>query len=199
MTPPIKYLIILFFPFFGIAQNSSTNNIVNVIALAEGDLNNDGIPDLAVVTQDTLSDYRPYELSVFIVDEKGLVKLKVRTKQAIEPQYPDGVEGYKAGIGFESVLINKGELLIANQLLRGHYQHKFRFQNNNFELIDYAYVSSDGLGKIYEINYNLASGELRELTTSYIDDVILKDSKRILKLDKLPTLDNFKPFSGDYY
>jgi hypothetical protein len=64
--------------------------------------------DKVVVTQDTLNENAPYRLQIFFKEINGLSKLIVTSSKIIEPQYPDGREGYRTGKGFSDVTIKKG-------------------------------------------------------------------------------------------
>lgn len=182
------------------AQNQLEETTFNYeITRVEGDLNHDGISDLAIVSQDTLQDTAPYLLEVYFGNSQDAFDLIVSTQKAIEPQFPNGRDGFITGAGFDFLSILDGGLLIENQLLRGFYSHMFYFQNGHFELIHYKNVSSDGRGKTYHMDYNLRTGRLIQLVDSYEKDEIFTDSEEIIKLETLPSLADFEPFMGKYY
>ncbi len=192
-------LFCILIPAIGFCQSNKYENYDTLITTVKGDLNKDGLIDVVTVTQDTLNKYGTYRLEIYFAKPKGYTDLMFCTERIIEPQYPEGKDGYRTGNGFDSLEITNGVLRIKNQLLRGHYEHKFRFQESKFELIGYTYVNSDGLGKIYSIDYNLSTGKLVELIESYEEEEVFKNSTRIVKPKKLPNLLDFEPFSGDYY
>ncbi|UKN02037.1 hypothetical protein K6119_00725 [Paracrocinitomix mangrovi] len=175
------------------------DNFNVVVSTAVGDLNKDGIADLVLVTQDTAQDNAPYKLEVFFTTSSGDKSLIVSTTKAIDPQYPNGKEGFLSGDGFYQVAIINGVLWIEMELLRGHFEHKFRFQNNHFELIGYTYVSSDGLGKMYFIDYNLSTGKRIEKVEDYASDEILEYTEKVVKLKELPKLEDFQPLMNKLY
>lgn len=182
------------------ANNSFSQNKFDVIAsTAIGDLNKDGITDLVLVTQDTTSETWPYNIEVFFTSENGDKVLVIGSDMAISPQYPNGRNTGSNGYGFDEVAIINGVLWIKVELMRGYFEHKFRYQNGDFELIGYTSVSSDGLGTSRFVDYNLSTGRRIERTEDYTTDEIIESSDKIFKLTSLPKLLEFKPFSNDLY
>jgi acetyl-CoA C-acetyltransferase len=64
-----------------------------------GDLNKDNLLDKVIVTQDTLHENAPYRIQVFFKQPNGKSKLVVTSTKIIEPQYPNGRNGYRYGNG----------------------------------------------------------------------------------------------------
>jgi hypothetical protein len=149
----MKQLILIVLILFEInifAQTSTENyNFSHKIIEIAGDLNKDNLLDKVIVKQDTVNENAPYRIQVFFKQPNGKSKLIVTSTKIIEPQYPDGRNGYKTGNGFSGVTIEKGILSVNFELIRGHFEHKFRFQNGNFELIGYTEGQSNGRGEIY--------------------------------------------------
>lgn len=162
-------------------------------------MNHDGISDVAIVTQDTLQDTAPYLVEIYFRNSNNELDLMVSTQKAIEPQYVNGRDGFIPGSGFDFLKIVDGGLLIENQLLTGFYSHLFYFQNGKFELIRFKTLYSDGYGKTYQIDYNLRTGKLKRLVESNEEEEIFEDSKEIIKVETLPKLSDFEPFTGKYY
>jgi hypothetical protein len=192
------FFLIPCFPFFSQidASNLHFNTLISVVY---GDLNQDNIPDIAMVTQDTLNENAPYRLEIFFTQENGDKKLIVRTDKAIEAQFPNGREQHIWGNGFDKLSIQKGVLWIENELIRGHFEHKFRYQNNQFELIGYSYGNSDGLGKLYLIDFNLSTGKRIETIENYSSDTLEERKEKTIKLYPLPDLQHFEPYSNELY
>ena len=117
-----------------------------------GDLNKDNLDDKVIVIQDTINQKSPYKLQIFFAQPNAEFKLIATSTKIIAPQYPDGREGYKTGNGFSDITIEKGVLSINFELLRRHFEHKFRFQNGNFELIGFSEVNSGGRGTMTTID-----------------------------------------------
>jgi len=181
------------------AQTDTTNykfdhKVIEVI----GDLNKDSLPDKVIVTQDTLNENAPYRLQVFFKEPYGQFKLIVTTTKIIEPQYPDGRDGYRTE-DFSDVTINKGVLSVYFQLLRGHFEHKFRYQNGNFELIGFSEVYSDGQGVMSTTDFNLSRGIRIEKSERYDIDKILSYKKKKILIRPLPKLQDITPFENELY
>lgn len=168
------------------------------VSKAIGDLNKDGLDDLVTVMQDTVHENAPYRIAVFfgVADEE--YKLVVLSGQLIEPQYPDGRDGYRYGNGFEGVEIKKGILIVNNSLLRGHFEQKFRYQNGNFELIGYTSTSSDGVGRIYSEDFNLSTGDRFLKEENYETGKIVRNEKTKKLIRPLPKLQDMKAFEDNW-
>ena len=163
-----------------------------LIIAVYGDLNKDGIEDVAIVTQDTIHKNAPYRLEVFFRQVNNDLKLIVSTTIAIPPEFPYGKEQHIWGYGFDELSINKGVLWIHTGFIRGHEEHKFRFQNGQFELIGFSYTNVEG-STLSIIDYNLSTGRRIEKEGLISDDdwPIVLDT--IIKLNSLPTLAEFDP------
>lgn len=183
--------IIAFCPLY--AQNFSIP-----VSKATGDLNKDGLEDLVTVMQDTVHENAPYRIAVFfgVADEE--YKPVVSSDRLIEPQYPDGRDGYRYGNGFEGVEIKKGILIVNNSLLRGHFEYKFRYQNGNFELIGYTSTSSDGVGRIYSEDFNLSTGERFLREENYETGKTVRNEKTKKLIRPLPKLQDMKAFEDNW-
>lgn len=164
-----------------------------------GDLNRDRFPDKVVITQDTLADTAPYRLEIFFGKPDGTSKLAVTANKIIPPQYPDGRNAYDTGIGFSGVTIKNGVLSVNMELLRGHYEHKFRFQNGHFELIGFSEVSSDGHGVLESVDYNLSTGARIEKEERYGEDRVLRYKKTKVSVKPLPRLQDIVPMENGLY
>jgi hypothetical protein len=196
MTKFILFLALL----FSITLTAQKNNFNKQISKVQGDLNKDGLIDYVQVLQDTISNTSPYKLDIYFAQPNGSFKRILSSTKAINPAFPDGKNGYRTGDGFYEITIIKGILSIDNELLRGHFEHKFRFQNGNFELIGFSEVYSDGHGSMTEIDFNLSTGIRIEKTEPYgEDDFPVTNTKKKILLRPLPTLQDFVPFEKDYY
>lgn len=197
----IVLLLFIFISSSLVAQKrSQKDNYVVQIKKVKGDLNKDNLPDLVVVTQDTINPKAPYKLSIFFAQPNGTFKLIVSTIKAIDPQYPEGKNGYYNGNSFYDITIEKGILIIKNELTRGNFEHKFRYQNTNFELIGFSEVYSDGQGTMGMVDFNLSTG-IRVSTSERYDDSNEKPTKSQKKIliRPLPKLQDFKPFTTEFY
>ncbi len=173
--------------------SQKVNSFDLVIMTKLGDINNDKILDSAVVKQDTINEFKPYRLEIYFGTKTSYKKLILKTDNTINPELPNGKNGYRTGNGFWEIKIENHSLLIKNELLRCHFEHKFQYQNDNFELTEYNYVESDGRGRIYFENYDLLTGIRKTKTESYQDDKIIEQNQEVIKLDPLPNLADFHP------
>lgn len=196
----MKKIIVLFLILTTSSLIAQKENFTVQIKKAKGDLNKDNLDDLVVVTQDTINEKAPYKLEVFFAQPNGIYKLIVSTTKAIDPQYPEGKNGYYNGQSFYTVSIEKGILIIRNELIRGNFEHKFRYQNNNLELIGFSEVYSDGQGTMGTVDFNLSTG-IRVSTSERYDDSDEKPTKSEKKIliRPLPKLQEFKPFKTEFY
>ena len=192
--------ILFLFQLDSFAQTITKDyNFTHKIMEISGDLNKDSLPDKVIVTQDTLNENAPYKLQIFFKEPNGQSKLIVTSIKIIEPQYPQGRDGYRTGNGFSDVTIKNGILSLNFELLRGHYEHKFRFQNGNFELIGFSEVSSDGHGVMQTTDFNLSTGIRVEKSERYDSDKILSNKKKKILIRPLPRLQDVAPMDNDLY
>lgn len=178
------------------ADSSQFNKLISAVS---GDLNADGLPDSAVVLHDTLDETGPYRLRVFLSQPDGGLLLFVQSDSAIEAQNPNGRSGFSNGTTFSGLSIDSGKLTLETELLRGHYSYTFRYQRGNFELIAFREVNSDGDGKINSCDHNLETGVRLEKIERYDSNKQISRTQRIIKVKKLPVLQQFTPFSTDWY
>ena len=191
--------LFLFFSLFS-AMLAAQNNFSKEITKVKGDLNKDGLPDYVQVLQDTISETAPYKLEIYFAETNGNFKKVVSTVKAIDAQYPEGRNGYYNGNSFYEITITKGILSIHNELIRGNFEHKFRYQNGNFELIGFSEVYSDGQGTMGNIDFNLSTGIRIKTTEPYGEDDFPKtNTKKKIMIRPLPKLQDFAPFETEYY
>ena len=191
------FILSIIFSLDTFAQSTnSTNKFSLEITEVMGDLNKDSLLDKVVVCQDTVDETFPYRLQIYFAQPNGEFKLAVSSTKLLQPQYPGGKNGIGSGNGFASVTIRNGVVIVNNELLRGHYEHKFRFQNGNFELIGYSCVASDGLGEMTTIDFNLSTGKRLKKTERYDTDKVLSDTKKKILIRPLPKLQDLIPFEN---
>ncbi len=184
--------------FYGQA-GSNTKNFNHTITIVKGDLNKDKLPDSVIVLQDTADAEAPYRLQVFFKNVDPGYQLVIQNDSAIEAEFPNGKEAYLTGTRFSHISINAGVLTINTELLRGQYEHKFRYQNGYFALIGFMKVYSDGVGNMTTTDFNLSTGQLLEKKERYDTGKIISKTKKPVKLNPLPNLKDFKPFSTTFY
>lgn len=180
------------------AQDYNEKDFKVLITSVSGDLNKDGINDEVTVIQDTLNDKRPYCINIYFKTPEGARRKVVSSFRLIRPQFPEGKDGFRDGSGFNSIEIKKGILIVFNDLLRGHSEYKFRYQNNNFELIGYTYVSSNGIGSVFTEDFNLSTGVRNTKEESYETDKIISSKTKKILIRPLPKLQDIAPFENDW-
>lgn len=182
------------------AQNKKPKDPFNVQVRAdEGDLNKDGLKDKVVVMMDTISDKIPLRLQVFFSQPNKKSKLVVSSTQIIEPQYPAGRNGKHTDNQIPNFFIEDGDLKMLSDIKNGQSEHKFRFQNGNFELIYVWQTTYDGKNTTTETVFNLLTG-IRTVSTHLLGTN--KDSiksKNKITIRPLPKLQDFIPFKTKYY
>jgi hypothetical protein len=197
---PLLLTILILSNLNSYTQTAPANyNFNHKVMEVVGDLNKDSLPDKAIVTQDTLNENAPYRLQVFFKEPNGNYKLIVTSTKIIEPQYPDGRDGYSTGNEFGEISINKGVLSVRFDLLRGNFEHKFRYQKGNFELIGYSEVSSNGQGEMTTIDFNLSTGIRIEKLERYDTDKLLSYKKKKILIRPLPKLQDIKAMDNELY
>ncbi len=162
-----------------------------------GDLNIDSLADFITVEQDTIDKFKRYTLKVFFAIKSGGYNLVAASDSVIQPQYPYG-NGYSTDTFFDTVTIEKGIIIISTELIRGGYQHKFRYQNNKFELIGFHSVNSDGHRFSEERDFNLSTGVMVVKVKNYETDKIVSNKKSKININPLPSLQKFTPLSSMY-
>jgi hypothetical protein len=183
---------------FSQSRNLKDNFTVDVTEV-KGDLNKDNLIDKVVVKQDTLNEKSPYQLEIFFAKPNGDFELIVSSTKIIEAQYPEGRDGYRTGNGFYNITIKKGIVSVNFDLLRGHFEHKFRFQNGNFELISFSKVYSDGQGIMTTTDFNLSTGVRIEKSERYDTEKVISNTKKKILIRPLPKLQDTEPFENELY
>jgi len=97
------------------------------------------------------------------------------------------------------VAIKAGILHVNFEVLRGHFEHAFRFQKGNFELIGFTKVNSEGNGIIETIDFNLLSGIRIETTERYDIDKVLSNKRKKIFIRPLPKLQDVVPMENELY
>ncbi|MES2556135.1 MAG: hypothetical protein V4604_08300 [Bacteroidota bacterium] len=191
-------LIFLFWTslFFG-QTNAPSYNFTERVAEVLGDLNKDSLPDKVVVEQDTTAFTWPYRIQVFFAQPDGSFQLIVSSEKLIDAQYPDGRDGYLYGGAFSEVTIVNGLLSVDYGLLRGHYEHEFRFQNSHLELVGFNSVDVSG-GQIVIVDFNLFSGvRSKQVYLIGIDKPFLNFTEKVI-IRPLPIFEDVVPFEGEW-
>lgn len=173
-----------------------------------GDLNNDGQEDCVVITKGT-------EASRVVVDEyfgemdrnrRGIIvlfkeghtyELATKNDNCFSSENEDG------GVYFPpelEIAIDKGKLYIQYGHGRyGNWSYTFRYQDNDFKLIGYDQMDSQGPIMHYSYSYNFLTGKKRTIENVNFysenpEDEELKETWEDLKKSKLISLSSVKDF-----
>ncbi|RZL47701.1 MAG: hypothetical protein EOP00_11225 [Pedobacter sp.] len=176
---------------------SKSKGFTHMVMQVKGDLNKDGLADLAIVKQDTLADTSPYRLQVFFAKPNGEYKLIVSSTKIIDAEYPSGKGYARSDAGFDKIAIKNNVLTIINQLTRGSFSHKFRYQNGNFELIGFTQTYSDGQGTLTYEDFNLSTGIRIYKAERYDTGDVITNKKTKKLIRPLPKLQDFVPFENE--
>lgn len=184
----MKKLIYLFLLFSAIsnAQNRGYKTIEKVI----GDLNKDGFPDLVTVEKNSQNSHI---LKIFFNYKNIKYNYFTMSTTVIDGEANNGEgDGLSIEIKNNVLLINNGYNLTGNE------QHKFRFQNNHFELIGYTNHYSDRHGTITTEDFNLMTG-IRIVEEEDMNTGKITKNKTYIKLNSRPNLSNFSSSNNGYY
>ncbi len=169
------------------------------IAKAIGDLNNDGINDSVTVIQDTVFKEKPYVLKVFFATDEKNYKLYVSSTNVILPKYRTYEDEIDAERKFSEIYINDGALYISHSQLRGHFEHKFLYKKNDFILVGYNEIESDGLGHLTSSYFNLETAELIIRQEHFTTGEVINLEREYKRITPLPKLQDFKPLDNQFF
>lgn len=184
--------------FVAKAQNKTLKSPSMVLVREEkGDLNGDRLTDKVVIKMDTSNIKRSLQLEIFFQQKDSKYKLAASSAKLLAPQYDK--DGKYAGNVLPDVEIENGILNILTEREGNHSQHQFKFQNGNFELVQYFNVIWDGKNTTTETKFDLISGsyfvESQQLGSEKI--TVLEKKKMIVK--PLPKIQDFIPFENKLY
>lgn len=133
------------------------------LASDEGDLNNDGIIDKAVVIEETSQmEYAPpRNLLIAFGNEDGTFTLSIKVEKAMLLRN----EGGGFGDPFDDIIIDRGSILLnffGGSGERWYMNYRFRYQNDGWYLIgatEGSFVQVDNGMDNVEEDYNLLTGD----------------------------------------
>lgn len=170
---------------------------------ASGDLNKDGIDEkIVVLNNGIISDFGE-ERTIFIFKlDNGAWKMWEKATGAILPSEHGGMMGDP----FQSIEVNNGALVIEHfggSRSKWVYTHRFRFQNDKWELIGATETFGTPCLDRVTFDYNLSSGNViyEEVDLSCqngANEKVKATNKKVNfnhKKDQLPVLDGFDPSS----
>ncbi|MFC3846705.1 hypothetical protein [Paenibacillus sp. PFR10] len=136
-------------------------------AIAEGDLNKDGIPDIAAVIEktETTDVDSPRSLMIAFGTGNGNYTLSILADHVVLR----GKEGGTFGDPFDDIIIDRGSIVLSDfggSRWKWSDKYRFRFQNNDWYLIGLTKTSYDGAtAATDEDDYNLLTGDFIQTKT----------------------------------
>lgn len=171
------------------------------IGEATGDLNSDGQDEKVLVfTTGRMTDFGyEREIHVFKMGE-GAWKPWHHSSTAVLPSEHGGMMGDP----FVEIAIERGCIVISHaggSRQKWSYTHRFRYQNDHWELIGATVEFGSRCDYWDYFDYNLSNGKIKYKKETEVCDEITNDMKTTVtaeesftfKLKKLPVMDGFRP------
>ncbi len=174
-----------------------------LLTQASGDLNKDGVDEkIIVLNNGIISDFGEERTILIFKADNGAWKMWERATGAILPSENGGMMGDP----FQSIKVENGALVInhfGGSRIKWEYTHRFRFQNEKWELIGATSISYAPCEEQQTFDYNLTSGNViykdERLTCTNGENEKVKEVRYNVnfnhKKKSLPTLDGFDPVS----
>ncbi|WP_203258878.1 hypothetical protein [Hyunsoonleella ulvae] len=133
-----------------------------------GHLSKDKELDSIVVKQDTVNEFKPYKLEIYINKKKSRKALVVSTDKAIAPEHFRGVDGLDGKKSFSDIRIKNRIFTIVHNYENQVQEHSFSLEGSRFKLIKYYSIKLEEKGKIiYEtINFNTLIRRTKTINSS---------------------------------
>lgn len=194
----LAYVIILLNCSILVSQNQNLkDNFTYKIRQAEGDINNDDIKDLIVISMDTIHETRPLKLEIFLSQHNGVSKLFFSTTNMIQAMYPKELNGKHNGNQIPNVYIEQGKLQL-EFYTKGNALYEFKFKKGVFELIHFTYAKWNGQ-TITEVAFNLLTGKYTKQSEIHETSKIIEVINGNILINPLPDIKNFKPFNYNLF
>ena len=191
-----------------------------ILSTTNGDLNKDGISDVAFVIEKTDKEniklnegsigrdsinLNPRILGIYFKNKNGKLTKKLESNSFIILQDSptmdepfDGIEILENGV----LKIDFKFWFSAGSWSMSNHTYKFSFQNDKFELIGYdAYERQRGTGEETDYNINFLTGEMNitELTIDENDVETVEKENKYFKTNELKSIQSLgKPFEWEF-
>ncbi len=205
-------------------KGDSIENLIpdkwKILSSVNGDLNKDGISDIAFVIENTDTknielnesglgrdtiNLNPRILGIYFRNQKGKLIKKLQSNEFIILQNSptmdepfDGVKILKNGV----LKIDFKFWYSAGSWSMSYHTYKFRFQNNKFELVAYkAEESHRGTNESTDYNINFLTGKMRIIKTTFDENKIRKyeEENKDFILKQLKSIQSLrKPFEWEF-
>lgn len=196
-------LVLILFSFLLCQGQESKNSQIiqtpqgfKILDEKEGDLDNDGIPEKVIVYDTEKETDMGTERQLYIYKKNNAQwELWKKSVGAILPSQHGGMMGDP----FEGISIDRNSVVInhsGGSRQRWYYTHRFRFQNDAFQLIGATVNFGSPCDYFFNFDYNLSSGKIiyEEETADCEKEKSKIERKELkIKLETLPTIDGFYP------
>ncbi|TYB78955.1 hypothetical protein [Bizionia myxarmorum] len=189
------YILFFIFNVNAYGQEASHVNQNNIIEEKMGDLDNDGIDEKVIISEtNSLTDFGNVREIRILKNEEGKWVEWVKTQNAILKSE----EGGMMGDPFQGIEILDGVLNISffgGSSWKWSYTDKYRFQNNQFELIGYTSTYFKLCEHWSSVDFNLITGKLickkeYEACENQESEIYKKENETFYKKGVYLTLEN---------
>lgn len=162
----------------------------------EGDLDKDGVSEKVIVYDTEKETDLGTERQIFIYKKKNNKwTLWKKSVGAILPSQHGGMMGDP----FEGISIERNCIVIhhfGGSVGKWNYAHRFRFQNEEFQLIGATVNFDSPCDYCFTFDYNLSNGRIsyeKQIKDCEGENSKIEREKMIRKLETLPTMNGFYP------
>ncbi|WP_179006152.1 hypothetical protein [Winogradskyella forsetii] len=177
----IIFLILLLFTNYLTSQEATNFN--HLVLTRVGYLNKDKVLDSITIKQDTVNQFRPYRLEIYLSKKKVGKILSISTDKAITPEYFQGSNGMEKEKSFSDIKIRNYILTIKHDYENELKEHSFRLRANKFKLIKYYSIKSDNFGKIHYETINFVNHIRKTKTVSSSNNRVLDENEYKLRMN----------------
>lgn len=171
------------------AQNKDRkDNYTFQVQIEEGDLNNDKCYDRIVLEMDLEDDSRPLRVQIFLSQPNKKLQLIVSSTKIIESEYPPYKHGEHNGNPIPDFFIEEGKLIMLTDINGRKSIYEFRLKQNNFELVKISRVYWNGKNTTFETEVDLIAKTKIEFQQELGSDEILNRTKKTIKVNSLPKI-----------
>lgn len=169
-------------------KTDNKDNYTSQVQKEEGDLNHDEQNDKVMIEMDLKDETRPLRLQIFLSQPDKKLQIVVSSTKIIESQYPANKKGEHNGNQIPDFFIEEGNLKMLTDINNRKSSYEFRLKQNNFELIKISRVLWDGKNKTFETEIDLIAKTKIEFEQELGSDEILNKTKKDIKINSLPKI-----------
>ena len=178
-------IIFLFVNMILYSQKTIKDNFTFLVQKEDGDLNKDKYDDKVVLEMDLIDKTGAIRLQIFLTNPNKEIQLVLSTTKLIESQYPIDKKGEHNDNPIPDFYIEDGNLIMLTDIDNRKSRYEFRYQQNNFDLINISRVKWDGKNTTSETSINFITKTKIEFDQELGSDKILNQKKTIMKIKKL--------------